>query len=153
MNDLVYEASASNRYATFFFAELDVRERTLTYVNAGHNPPVILRGPETIALPATGMVVGLLPGVAYTQEQIRLEPGDVLLAFTDGISEAMTAEEEEWGEDRMIAAAHALLADPACRYSAEQLLSCLMEQADRFTAGAPQHDDMTLLLCRFAGDR
>ena len=148
VNNLVYEASASNRYATFFFAELDTVSRCLTYVNAGHNPPVILRGGETISLAATGMVVGLLPDAEYEQAQIGVEPGDVLLAFTDGISEAMTVEEEEWGEDRMIAAAHELLADPNCAYTAAQMLSCLMEQADRFTVGAPQHDDMTLLICR-----
>ncbi len=148
VNNLVYEASAANRYATFFFAELDLLSRQLTYVNAGHNPPVILRCGQTISLEATGMVVGLLPDAEYTQAQIGVEEGDVLLAFTDGISEAMTVEEEEWGEDRMIAAAHALLRDPACTYTAEQMLRCLMEQADRFTEGAAQHDDMTLLICR-----
>ncbi len=148
VNQVVYEGSTSNRYATFFYAELDPRTRELTYVNAGHNPPCILRhGESPLPLEATGMVVGLLPGIAYEQKSVHLQPGDVLLAFTDGISEAMTVSDEEWGEDRMLAAATDLLAEPGCRDTAQDLLTCILAAADRFTAGAPQHDDMTLLLC------
>jgi sigma-B regulation protein RsbU (phosphoserine phosphatase) len=76
-----------------------------------------------------------------------MHPGDVLLAFTDGISEAMTRDEEEWGEDRMIASAQQLLAKPNCTHSAQQLLDSILAAADNFTSGAPQHDDMTLLVC------
>lgn len=147
INRLVYESSTSNRYATFFYAEYDPHTHLLSYVNAGHNPPFILRGPETIQLEATGTVIGLLPDVCYTRANIILRPGDILLAFTDGISEAMNAKEEEWGEPRMIAAAQTLLARPDCTTTAQQLLNCIFDEADRFTAGAPQHDDMTLLVC------
>ncbi len=103
VNRLVYESSTTNRYATFFYAELDPQSRVLTYVNAGHNPPVILRGTQIIRLEATGTVIGLIPDAPYTRAGILLEPGDALLCFTDGISEAMTHADEEWGEDRMIA--------------------------------------------------
>jgi sigma-B regulation protein RsbU (phosphoserine phosphatase) len=152
VNRLVYEASTSNRYATFFYAELDPSTRVLSYVNAGHNCPVILRpsGPdrnEAIQLQPTGTVIGLLPDATYTQATIQLHPGDTLLAFTDGISEAMTADDDEWGEARMTAAAQSLLLQPGCTYTARQLLECILAEADAFTAGAPQHDDMTLLLC------
>jgi sigma-B regulation protein RsbU (phosphoserine phosphatase) len=150
VNRLVYEASTTNRYATFFYAELHASTHLLTYVNAGHNCPVILRGTQAIQLEPTGSVVGLLPDLTYEQAAIQLQPGDVLLAFTDGISEAMTAEDEEWGEPRMTAAAQALLAQPNCTHTARQLLDCILAQADTFTAGAPQHDDMTLLLCTIA---
>jgi sigma-B regulation protein RsbU (phosphoserine phosphatase) len=154
VNRLVFEASTSNRYATFFYAELNPASRVLSYVNAGHNCPVILRGTgssaQIIQLQPTGTVIGLLQDATYEQASIQLHPGDTLLAFTDGISEAMTAEDEEWGEDRMIAAAQALLSEPNCTYSAMQLLHCILTQADAFTAGAPQHDDMTLLLCTLA---
>jgi len=148
VNRLVYEASTSNRYATFFYAELDPVTRVLTYVNAGHNCPAILRGGEVIQLQPTGTVVGLLQDACYEEASIQLAAGDTLLAFTDGISEAMTADDEEWGEDRMIAAAQGLLAESGRTYSAGQLLECILGQADAFTAGAPQHDDMTLLMCR-----
>ncbi len=147
INRLVYESSTTNRYATFFYAELDPQTRVLTYVNAGHNPPVVLRGSQVIHLEATGTVIGLIPDAPYTRAGVLLQPGDVLLAFTDGISEAMTAADEEWGEDRMIACAQQLLAQPHCAVSAQELLTCILEAADKFTAGAPQHDDMTLLIC------
>jgi sigma-B regulation protein RsbU (phosphoserine phosphatase) len=147
VNNLVYESSTTNRYATFFYAEFDPSTRLLTYVNAGHNPPAVLRGGEAIRLEATGTVVGLIPDAGFEQASIALFPGDVLLAFTDGISEAMTEDEEEWGEDRMIECALADIAQPGCRSTAQQLLDCILGAADGFTAGAPQHDDMTLLLC------
>ena len=147
VNRLVYESSTTNRYATFFYAELDPQSRVLTYVNAGHNPPVILRGTQVIRLEATGTVIGLIPDAPYTRAGILLQPGDAILCFTDGISEAMTHADEEWGEDNMIACAQQLIAEPDCNASAQQILNCILEAADTFTAGAPQHDDMTLLIC------
>ena len=147
VNNLVYESSTNNRYATFFYAEYDPFTHLLTYVNAGHNPPYILRGDQAISLEATGTVVGLLPEAEYAQATIPMHPGDVLLAFTDGISEAMNHADEEWGEERMIACAQKLLAQPGCASTAQQLLNCILETADKFTSGAPQHDDMTLLVC------
>jgi phosphoserine phosphatase RsbU/P len=147
VNNLVYESSTANRYATFFYAEFDPTTRLLTYVNAGHNPPYVLRGAQAIPLEPTGTVVGLLPDAEYAQDEIQLEPGDVLLAFTDGISEAMNHDHEEWGEDRMIASVNQLLTQTDCSATAQQLLTCIFEAADKFTAGAPQHDDMTLLVC------
>jgi sigma-B regulation protein RsbU (phosphoserine phosphatase) len=87
VNTLVYESSASNRYATFFYAQYNTSTRTLSYVNAGHNPPLIFRsGSGIIRLDAGGPVVGLLPSFAYQQASVILEPGDMLIAFTDGIS-------------------------------------------------------------------
>jgi sigma-B regulation protein RsbU (phosphoserine phosphatase) len=143
VNVLVYEASASNRYATFFFAAYDPGTRRLECVNAGHNPPVVLRGSEVIRLETGGPVVGLLPFAPYTEQALTLEPGDLLLLYTDGISEAMTHDDEEWGEERMIAAAQAVR-----EKSAEEILRSLFRAADAFTAGAPQHDDMTMLILK-----
>lgn len=143
VNRLVYEASASNRYATFFFAAYDPRTRRLECVNAGHNPPVLLRGDQVIRLEAGGPVVGLLPFAPYTEQVLTLEPGDLLILYTDGFSEAMTRDDEEWGEERMIAAARAVQTG-----TAEEVLRSLFRAADAFTAGAPQHDDMTLLILK-----
>ncbi len=147
VNRLVYDSSDTNRYATFFFAELDPETRLLTYVNAGHNPPVVLRGAEAIALQATGLVVGLLEDASYEQGTMQLQSGDVLLAYTDGISEAMNAAEEEWGEEAMLRAAKSLIEKADCAWSAQSLVKCLFHDADCFTAGAPQHDDMTVVVC------
>jgi sigma-B regulation protein RsbU (phosphoserine phosphatase) len=143
VNRLVYEASASNRYATFFFASYDPATRKLECVNAGHNPPVLLRGQETIRLEADGPVVGLLPTAPYSEQSLILQPGDLLILYTDGISEAMTRDDEEWGEERMIVAARASIHKPA-----DDVLDDLFDAADAFTAGAPQHDDMTVLLLK-----
>jgi len=145
VNSLLYEASAANRYATFFYAQYDPRGRTLAFVNAGHNPPAVLRGEEVLRLEADGPVVGLLPHAQYRQSSIVLAAGDILLAYTDGISEAMTKDDEEWGEERMIAAAEACRALPP-----RQMIERLMAAADAFTAGAPQHDDMTLVVVKVA---
>ncbi len=147
VNNLVYESSTTNRYATFFYAEYDSITSLLTYVNAGHNAPYILRNQNVIPLGATGTVIGLLPDAEYAQATILMNPGDVLLAFTDGISEAMNHGEEEWGEDGMVATAQQLLNQPDCTITARQLVNCILDAADKFTSGAPQHDDMTLLVC------
>jgi sigma-B regulation protein RsbU (phosphoserine phosphatase) len=147
VNALLYEASAANRYATFFYAQFDPRDRTLAYVNAGHNPPVVLRGAEVLRLEADGPVVGLLPQAQYGQSALVLSPGDILLAYTDGISEAMTMDDEEWGEERMIAAAQAYRGLPA-----GQMIERMIAAADAFAAGAPQHDDMTLVVVKLGGD-
>ncbi len=146
VNNLVYESSTANRYATFFYAEYNPSSGLLTFVNAGHNPPYILRKGQAIPLEATGTVIGLLPDAEYAQATISMHSGDVLLAFTDGVSEAMNHQEEEWGEDHMIATAQKLL-KPDCTHTAQQLLDSIIVAADRFTSGAPQHDDMTLLVC------
>ncbi|HEX8775240.1 MAG TPA: SpoIIE family protein phosphatase [Pyrinomonadaceae bacterium] len=149
VNRLVYDASAENRYATFFYAQYEPRTRTLTYVNAGHNPPMLFREhegepPQLIRLDeAGGCVVGLLRDFPYSQATITLEPGDLLVAFTDGISEAMNPREEEWGEEQMIEAIR------ACKgLSSADMITQLVKDADAFAAGAKQHDDMTLVVIR-----
>ncbi len=147
INRLLYDASDSNRYATFFYAELDCASRTLHYVNGGHNPPVVLRKEDgawrVFRLADGGPVIGLLAGAVYKEQILHLLPGDIVLAFTDGISEAMNASEDDWGEDRMIAEAQA-----HADLNAEELLQRLFRAADAFAAGAPQHDDMTLVVLR-----
>lgn len=101
------------------------------------------RACEIVRLEEGGPVVGLLPEASYQQCILTMEPGDVLICYTDGISEAMNAEEEEWGEDRLIAEATSCM-----DFSAQQMLDRLFEGADRFSSGAPQHDDMTLVLIK-----
>ena len=149
VNRLVYESSSTNRYATFFFAIYDPIARDLHFVNAGHNAPILMRGAsgEVRRLEAGGLVVGLLPVAVYEAQTIRLEPGDLLIGYTDGISEAMTADEEEWGEERLIASVQSNAA------SAAEVIEAIFHSADEFTAGAEQHDDMTLLIMKIAARR
>jgi sigma-B regulation protein RsbU (phosphoserine phosphatase) len=152
VNLQLYDSSDSNRYATFFFAQYDPAMRQLTYVNAGHNAPVILRPQngatanaacEILLLEEGGPAVGLLPEASYQQTVLTMQPGDVLIGYTDGITEAMNFREEEWGEDRMIAKAMSCV-----HLSAQQMLESLIREADAFASGAPQHDDMTLVLMK-----
>jgi len=150
MNQLVYESSALNRYATFLFSIYDPSTRKLRYVNAGHNPPFLLRNlgngdRNPIRLDTGGPVIGLLPKVSYQEASLVLQPGDLLLAYTDGICEAMTENDEEWGEERMLLAAEA---SPEC--TAEEILHRIFVAADRFTGPAPQHDDMTLVVLKLS---
>jgi phosphoserine phosphatase RsbU/P len=148
MNRLVYESSALNRYATFFFAIYDPSTRAMEYVNAGHNPPFLLRGRVNgdapfLRLEAGGPVIGLLPHASYEKDVLVLQPGEVLLAYTDGISEAMEENDEEWGEERMLLAAEA---GSAC--NADDILRRVFAAADQFTGTASQHDDMTLVVLK-----
>ena len=146
INRLVYEASASNRYATFFYGEYDPASGRFDYVNAGHNPPLLLDGGQrgTITrLEPGGTVIGLLENSEYEQGMVSLSPGDWLIAFTDGISEAMDLNDEEWGEDRLIEAIRSYRGD-----SAQELMIHLFAAATEFAGAAPQHDDMTLVVVR-----
>ena len=144
LNRLVFESSAQNRYATFFVGTYDSAARVLSYVNAGHNAPMVIRaGGEVVRLEAGGSVVGLMRAGAWEQEQVKLECGDLLIAYTDGISEAMNHEDEEWGEERMIDAVRAVQGAPP-----RAMLEHIVRSADAFVAGTPQYDDMTLIVAR-----
>jgi sigma-B regulation protein RsbU (phosphoserine phosphatase) len=146
VNGLVYDVSSSNRYATLFYAEYDPRSRQLSYVNAGHNPPVILRkstgGCQVLRLETGGPVLGLLRQ-SYQQESCPLVPGDLVVLFTDGISESMNSREEEWGEERLIELAKACHGLPAF-----EVMTRILAAAEEFAAGASQHDDMTAVVLR-----
>jgi sigma-B regulation protein RsbU (phosphoserine phosphatase) len=146
VNTLVYEASSANRYATLFYAEYDPRTRQLSYVNAGHNPPVVLRKSagayQVFRLETGGPVIGLLKQ-CYRQGSFPLESGDLAVLFTDGISESMNARDEEWGEDSLIEFAKACYGGPAF-----EVMTRILAAAGAFAAGASQHDDMTLVVLR-----
>jgi phosphoserine phosphatase RsbU/P len=145
VNSLVYAASSVNRYATFFYAQYQPERRLLTYVNAGHNPPILLhRNLDVTRLEAGGPPVGLLPQASYEGASVEIKPGDLLLLFTDGISEAMNAADEEWGEERMLCV---LKNSSAAKLAS--IASTLFYAADEFTGSAPQHDDMTVVIARF----
>lgn len=150
INGLLYEASTSNRYATFFYSQYDPKTRKLIFVNAGHNPPVLLRPKadgdfEIIKLEDGGAVVGMLPSmlVFYKQGEIELQTGDLIVGSTDGITEAMNPQEEEWSEDAMIEEIKKVY-----EKSSEEILNYIVAKADEFANGAKQHDDMTMIVLK-----
>jgi phosphoserine phosphatase RsbU/P len=152
VNAMLYDASTEDRYATLFYAQYDPATHRLSYVNAGHCPPILLRsaaknGPENGTVErldqAGGTVVGLLPECAYEQAEVSLSPRDLLVIYTDGFSEAMSPNLEEWGEERLI---HTIA---GCNgLPAKDSIAKIMQAADAFASGAPQSDDMTLVILR-----
>jgi len=150
VNRLVFEASAENRYATFFYGQYDPAIRRFEYVNAGHNPPMLFHcstGQWVVTrLDVGGTVVGLIETYPYQQGSVSLAEGDLLVAYTDGISEAMNSVDEEWGESRLMKTVE------ACGgLKAQEVLERIFKDADAFVAGAKQHDDMTLVIMRVVG--
>jgi sigma-B regulation protein RsbU (phosphoserine phosphatase) len=146
LNQLIHASSPGNRYATFFYGQYDPTSRRLEYVNAGHNAPMVFRGGvsgEVLRIEAGGPVIGLLPVTSYEQRSIVLQPGDVFVSFTDGVSEAMNREDEEWGEERLIATVR-----QCDGLDMRGLVARIMAGADGFADGAKQHDDMTLVVAR-----
>jgi phosphoserine phosphatase RsbU/P len=148
VNRLVYQASSANRYATLFYAQYDPASRRLSYVNAGHNPPVVLRSCDgsirVFRLDTGGPVIGLVRQ-GYERGVFSHEAGDVLVLFTDGVSESMNVRFEEWGEEKLIEFAKTCYGFPA-----QEGMRRIFAAAQAFAAGASQHDDMTLVVLRFA---
>jgi phosphoserine phosphatase RsbU/P len=148
VNNMVFDASTEDRYATLFYAQFDPASRQLTYVNAGHCAPILLRygaAGETVERldQAGGTVVGLVPDMPYAQAQVTLCAGDLLVIYTDGFSEAMSPRLEEWGEKRLLEAVK------SCdSLSPKDAVAKIMQAADAFASGAPQSDDMTLVILR-----
>ena len=147
VNSLIYQASASNRFATLFYAQYEPTTRRMSYVNAGHNPPVVVRncaGPCRVSrLETGGPVIGLLPHRSYERGVFLCEARDLMVLFTDGVSESMNGRDEEWGEERLIE-----LAKTCHGLSALEGMRRILAAAQAFAAGASQHDDMTLVVLR-----
>lgn len=139
--------TAANQFATLFFAVYDDERSTLAYTNAGHLPPMLVRGGEVQRLDINGMVVGAFPHVAFGSSSIVLEPGDLLVAFTDGVSEPENPYGEQFGEDRL---AEVLLRE-ADRPASEIVQTVLDEVRDWTGGGEERFDDMTLLAARRTG--
>ncbi len=130
-------------FLTLFYAVYEPQARLLTYVNAGHNPPLLLRPgqDEPIWLRPTDMAIGLLPGRPFESHEWQLSPGDTLIVYSDGITEAMSATAEEFGNERLTSAVVGLTGRPA-----GDILTGILACVASFCAGAPQSDDQTLVI-------
>lgn len=144
LNSLFYKNTETNNYATMFFSLYDDASRTLHYVNCGHNPPMLLRADGCVErLDATATVLGLFKEWDCTVAERQLAAGDVLLIYTDGVSEAAPSEDaEEFGEERIVAN----LRSHRCQ-SAKDMLDGIVAEVQRFSQGE-QADDMTLIVAR-----
>lgn len=143
LNRALQASTRSKGYATFFFALFDERTRELRYVNASHNPPYLVRGGSVEKLQRTGHVIGMFAQAQYQEVVLHLQPGDLLVAITDGVTEAMSAAQEEFGEDRLQKLLVAASAKPV-----EEVADTLLRELKDWMQDAPQHDDLTFVIMR-----
>ena len=144
LNRSVATNCPGNRFITLFGCTIDAATGEFWYANAGHNPPYLLRKDGRIEmLPAGGPVMGILKNIKYPAEQRMLEPGDVVVMFSDGVTEARSVADEEYGEDRLVGELMELRHLPA-----EAIVQAVFESVERFMGDAPAGDDITLVVLR-----
>jgi sigma-B regulation protein RsbU (phosphoserine phosphatase) len=142
INDLLYSSTAENKYATAVLLTLEPSTGHCHYVNAGHTEALVVRRDGTVLrFGATGLALGLFPGVVYEQEVFDLEPGDLVALYSDGISEAQSVEEEEYCVDRLVESLRRHLGR-----GADAVLQGVIDDLDAFVGDAAQYDDITLLV-------
>jgi sigma-B regulation protein RsbU (phosphoserine phosphatase) len=144
LNDYACAHSNSGaRFTTAFIAEYDPASRSMTYINAGHNAPIVITDARhLLRLTEGGLPLGIQPGISYASSRLLFHPEDLLLIFTDGVPEAFNAREEEYGEPRLIAFMQ------RASGGAEAILKALQADLDAFVGAVRQHDDMTCVAVR-----
>lgn len=162
LSRLLHRSTAANSYATFFYAQVDEERRVLRYVNAGHNPPFLLhrngspsQSPTQSVIPFVasaapieelakgGMIIGMFAQSDYEEGQVDLQPGDVLMAFSDGVTEAHDPNEQEFGEERL----RDLLRRTA-HLEINEMSSRILQELKNWMANAAQYDDLTFVLMK-----
>jgi phosphoserine phosphatase RsbU/P len=143
LNRQLYATTAPEKYATFFFAIYNDLTNTLTYTNAGHLAPILLRGGESSTMDSTGTVVGAFPVARYTEKAVQLQQGDMLVAYTDGIVEPENAYGEMFGDERLL--------DLLVKYTntdSSEIIARTMEAVNQWTGAGELQDDMTMVVAR-----
>ncbi len=144
INDLVSENTSDGKFITFFWGVLEDTGRKLTYVNAGHNPPLLVRKGKIIKLTRGGIILGVMKTVTpYEYEKIDLEKDDVIIMFTDGVSEAMNIKGEEFSDKKLEE-----IAGNISHLSSTDILQKIRQEVLSFTSGAVQSDDITLMVIK-----
>jgi len=144
INDLVSENITDGKFITLFWGLLNNEDVTFEYVNAGHNPPLLIRNGEIRKLDKGGMILGVMKTLnPYSSELIRLKKDDVVVLFTDGISEAKNINDEEFSDERL-----EKLVLELSHNSAKEILATIRKEVQNFTFGAVQSDDITLIIIK-----
>jgi sigma-B regulation protein RsbU (phosphoserine phosphatase) len=144
LNHHILASSAPNKFITLLVGELHTDSGRFRYVNAGHNPGLVIRADSRVErLPPGGLPVGLLPGSTYRSGVLDLGPGDLLCLYSDGITECASREDEEFGEERLIALLRTAAGGPL-----QEIVRAVERAMDDFAAGQPQGDDQTVVLVR-----
>jgi phosphoserine phosphatase RsbU/P len=143
VNRQLFGSSLASRYATLFYGTFDGATRTLHYVNAGHNPPMVIRPNGSIVwLETGGAPLGLFPDSTYEEGTVQLHPGDLIVAYTDGVVEALCPDDREWGTEGLRVAASGSEGE-----SADDTVEAIMQAMRRFSHGR-QTDDATVAVVR-----
>ncbi|HSS19150.1 MAG TPA: SpoIIE family protein phosphatase [Pyrinomonadaceae bacterium] len=146
LNRLLCDSTGGANYVTFFYAQFDPDTKALAYVNAGHNPPLYLRADsinDFTSLSCGGLIVGIFKDCIYEQAIVETQPGDILFAYTDGLTESMNREGEEFGEIRL----RETLAAHAGR-TVHEIRDELLRRVKQWSFGAPQYDDLTFVIMK-----
>jgi sigma-B regulation protein RsbU (phosphoserine phosphatase) len=144
LNRHIADTSAPNKFITFFMAEVDSRHGEVHFLNAGHNPAILMdTSGEVRELKTGGLPLGLLPEGSYEDGRFGMEPGDVLCIYSDGITEAISAADEEFGQERLVEVLREFRREPL-----QSIIAAIDRATADFARGMPQADDQTLLLLR-----
>lgn len=148
LNALLHEGNEKSLFVTVFYGILDLETGVLTYANGGHNPPLVIAGDGKVEpLPTTaGIVLAIEPALTYRECSVTLRPGDTLVMFTDGVTEAKNMASAEFGDDRLAALLGGCAGIPARAITAR-----VLEAVQDFAGGGPQADDITCLAFRYKG--
>ena len=146
LNHGLFRRSIESRFLTTFYGILSA-DGSFVYCNAGHNPPLLVSASGIRRLDRGGVVLGLFDDASFEEETVTLQKGDLIIAFSDGVTEAMNPDSEEFTDDRLLACASAHRGEPP-----QQVLDALLEDVQTFCAGATQSDDVTVVMVRYNGD-
>ncbi|MDO9538914.1 MAG: SpoIIE family protein phosphatase, partial [Methanocalculus sp.] len=144
-NNIICQDSKAGMFVTLFYGTLSEKEGTLTYVNAGHNPPIVFRrrNGSIEELMPTGIALGAVEKMHYFSEKIAVESGDIIVMYTDGITESINTIGEDFGEDRL-----RMIISENAHLTAHELLEKILDAVSTFSSGLPQFDDITLMVIR-----
>jgi len=143
-NKLLFKSTDARTFVSFFYGILDIRRNTISYVNAGQNIPLLFApGMKSLPLENRGIALGIREDAEYTEETIAINPGESLLIYTDGISEAMNDRMEEFGDERLVD-----IVEKYDDYSASDLVTIIIERIRIHFGGASQNDDITLIVLK-----
>ena len=146
LNRLLFNSTNGEHYVTFFYAMFDQATRRLTYVNAGHNPPVYLRADddsEIRQLTSGGLVAGAFEHAAYEQETVQMRSNDLLFLYTDGLTEALNVDGEEFGTSRMMETLKSIAS-----LSADQIRDVVARRVKEWCGGMSLYDDLTFVVMK-----
>jgi sigma-B regulation protein RsbU (phosphoserine phosphatase) len=145
-NNILYHNTDPTRYATLFYSLLNTKGHKITYCNAGHNNPYIFSpGKEMVRLSEGGIVVGMMPDYSFNEDSVELFPDDVFILFSDGVTEAMNSNEDEFGEERLED-----IIKRSLHLKAEDIIKSIFKEVETFTRDTVQSDDITMLIIKRA---